>query len=76
MTVRHYTHSELSPDQRARGAREARQKLHAFLGMPLAPEQVKQVHEKLAELAVWEQGKPLHHKVEISEGVSVSEKIT
>ncbi len=57
MAVKRITYLDLSPEQRRKGAEQARLRLRGVLANPFLPaEQVRQVHQQLEHLDQWEKG--------------------
>ncbi len=81
MAIKHISYADLTPEQRRKGAEEARKRLSGMLMAPfLTPEQQLAIQAQLKNIDDWEQGrlpvarKPVNHSVGIGEAVKVAAK--
>jgi len=57
MPVIRMSYLDLSPEQRKSGAKPVKERIKASLSQPdLAPDQMKQLHERLMKIEKWEKG--------------------
>lgn len=80
MAVKHLSYRDLSPEQRKKGAADARQRVVAMMSTPFLPAEQRAYFEKnLEQINQWERGAlselpavaPQNHTVQLTETVPV-----
>lgn len=87
MAIKHFSYLDLTPEQRRKGAADARKRLSAMLAVPfLTPDQQSSIQAQLLNIDKWERGdlaiaprptevrQPVNHAVGVGETVKVDDK--
>jgi len=89
MAIKHFSYMDLTPEQRRKGAADARKRLSAMLAVPfLTPDQRDSIQGQLQNLDKWERGdlpvarkpaetrQPVNHAVGVGEAVKLDAKVS